>query len=743
VNILARNNRTSMDELLVDETIFSVANGYLGTRGTFAEGYGTKKQYHQTYFNGVYDYYSYHYEENLTGFPQQGQKFVNLLDGTSIEFMIEDVSINLSEMTLKKLERQYDLDKGYTNRVAHYSYHQWDFILTEKRLVSSTHKFVITMDVTIESPNYEGELKVCSYLRPSKRWTTTDNDPRINQSEHAQLLGVQQMVESNTIITKTSTSEIYVASAIVHNRQLQTTALDEQTICASEIVQLSPDTPYHLTKHIIHTSSLYDEQYIEQLEALIQYFSSLSFAELSKTEETQSTLFWHNSGVLFPENQELEALLRYNIYQLNKQGGEDPKHNISAKGLSGEGYEGHYFWDTEIYMIPYFILTNPNKAKQLLLYRYERLNEARQEARNLGYEKGAKIPWRTINGAETSPYYPAGSAQFHINSDVAYALIKYVEATHDISFLVEYGFELLIETARFLVEAVHFHRSHYHLYGVTGPDEYTTVVNDNFYTNVMLQYHFKKVSEWYYKYENELSNVIERLRVTNREILHIQDVSTRIHIPYDEANGIHLQDNDFLEKPRLDLDMIPAENFPLLLHYHPLYLYKHQVCKQADTILAYMLLDHFDRDVISRTFDYYDPITTHDSSLSKCIYSIIAFQLDKLDLAQSYFQRVLETDISNIHKNTKDGLHVANLGGSYLAFVYGLVGLRIHEDHVKLHPRVTNDIKVYSLPFVYRNHHITVTVDEHVTITTTAPIPVDIYGTMVVVDGTYQTRLEK
>lgn len=740
MTLIHREQRTSQQELLVDETIFSIANGYIGTRGSFTEGYGGKFEYHQTYINGVYDYYDYHYEENLTGFPQQGQKFVNVLDGTTIQFFVNEVPLNMATATVVSLKRDYDLTKGTTKREIHYRMGEFDFILTEVRLVSQEYRFVMTIDATLQSPNYTGLIELKSLLKQSKKSTQKTMDPRVHDSTSNHLVVESWIPQKNAAICKTVLSNIYIQSMMVHSIPMTSTVVDNQLVAAKQ-VYITPTEPLHITKHIIHTTSLYDELYQQSGDELYHKFSEFSLNELLKTEEEASTLFWDNSKVEILNNPELNTLLQYSLFQLNRQGGEHYSHNISAKGLSGEGYEGHYFWDTEIYMIPYFTLTNPHKAKNLLLYRYHKMKEAKQEAINLGYQKGIKIPWRTINGMETSPYYPAGSAQFHINSDVSYAIIKYVEATNDLDFLFEYGYELLIETARFLKEAVNYHDGLYHLNSVTGPDEYTTVVDDNFYTNVMLQYHFEKCVQYYKTYHQELSKVVKVLGITQDEIKQYDDISKHINLPYDDSLGIYIQDRNFLNKQKLDIDSIPREKFPLLLHFHPLYLYKHQVLKQADTMLALLLLDRFEEDVVRRSFEFYEPITTHDSSLSKCIYSIIAFQLNRVEAASNYFRRVLETDINDIHNNTKDGLHVANLGGSYLGFVYGLIGLRIHQDHITLYPRVTNEINNYKIQFKYHGNTVGVSVNEHVTITTTGAVSLKIYDKDIEVNGTYQTVL--
>ncbi len=516
--------------------------------------------------------------------------------------------------------------------------------------------------------------------------------------------------------------------------------MDKETLIGTKKHDLNNDNPLHITKFIGHISDLYDD--IDQkVTEINKFIHQKQVDEILEFERKTQTLFWKNSFIKMDNNPYYEELLNYNIFMLNRQGGEHFKHNIAAKGISGEGYEGHTFWDTEIYMLPFFILTNPHKAKNLLMYRYHTLSYAKQEARNLGYRNGVKIPWRTINGMETSPYYPAGSAQFHINSDIAYAVIKYFQATNDIDFLVDYGFEIIVETARFLIDAVNFHDGYYHLNSVTGPDEYSTVVDDNFYTNYMFQYHLKELLNIHKIYNDRLVETVHVLKLTQEELLMFQDVCEKIYLTVNENKFVIAQDKNFFARKKLDLTQIPREKFPLLMHFHPLFLYKHQVLKQADTVLALMLQDYDNLEVLENTFRYYEPITTHDSSLSKCIYSIIAFRLDKMEIATKYLKSVIETDYLNTHGNTKDGLHVANLGGSYLGFISGLVGLHIHEKYISIRPKVIDQLQKYSFHIMYQGKKVQIDVSDVIEVTLNGTINMKIYDETISIENHFVTKL--
>ena len=736
---LIRDNRLKKADLLVDETIFSVANGYLGIRGTFTEGYGTDYEYYQTYLNGFYDYYNYFYEENLTGFPQRGQKFVNLIDGQKMEFIINGNSINISNCKVISLKREYDLSIGMTQRLIHYkTLDNYEFIIKERKIVSSKFKELIAIDMTFESVNYNGGILVKSYLQESIKKEFKSKDPRINESSHKHLEVTEVLTKKGRINSKTVSSNLSMTTSIHHSEKFEYEGFNDK-IVASKTFNIKEGNSINITKFIIYTSSLYDNDYITENNNIKEEVIKYTFNEIRDFQKMYYNDFWDRAYIKIHNNKEIESILNYNLYQINSSGGESSLHNIAAKGLSGEGYEGHYFWDTEIYLVPFFALTNPDKAKKLLMYRYRTLDKARIEAFNLGYNKGVKIPWRTINGDETSPYYPAGSAQFHINSDVSYAIIKYYEVTNDLSFMVNYGFEMLIETARFLFEALDYKEGVYHLNGVTGPDEYTTVVDDNYYTNRMLKYHFKTAYDFYNEFKTNLKVVNDKLQITKSEMEKLLDVSENINLPFNKELNIYEQDASFLNKKILDLRKIPKDNFPLLLNYHPLYLYKHQVLKQADALLAMVLLDFEDESIYRDSFDYYEPITTHDSSLSKCIYSIAAFRLGLVDYGSKYLKEVLETDLLNIHKNTHHGLHVANLGGSYLGIVYGLLGLRIHKGYLSINPKVSEDIKGYELNIMYQGSKINFKIGKILEIESNKEVRINISNKDILINGYYKT----
>jgi alpha,alpha-trehalose phosphorylase len=367
---------------------------------------------------------------------------------------------------------------------------------------------------------------------------------------------------------------------------------------------------------------------------------------------------------------------------------------VPAKGLTGQAYEGHYFWDTEIYLLPFLIYTSPWIAKNLLLFRYRMLPQARARARELGH-RGAMFPWRTINGAEASAYYAAGTAQYHINADIMYALRKYVQATGDDAFLRDYGAEMLVETARLWLDLGFYSPTKdgkFCINAVTGPDEYNTVVNNNAYTNLMarenLRYAAKSVESLRSEHPESFRNLVSKTGLGSDEPQDWMRAADRMFIPYHKELGIIPQDDQFLDGEPWDFANTPSDRYPLLLFYHPLNIYRKQVIKQADVVLAMFLLgDAFTTEEKKRNFEYYDPLTTGDSSLSSCVEGIVAAQVGNLDKAVQYGMAALLMDLADVGGNVKDGCHIASMGGTWMMMVYGLAGMRDNDGHLAFWPR--------------------------------------------------------
>ncbi|MBD0322173.1 MAG: glycoside hydrolase family 65 protein, partial [Aldersonia sp.] len=394
-------------------------------------------------------------------------------------------------------------------------------------------------------------------------------------------------------------------------------------------------------------------------------------------------VFWERSDVEIGGDAELQRAVRFNLFQLLQATARAETLGTPAKGVTGRGYEGHYFWDSEVYVLPLLAYTQPRIARNLLRFRHSMLPRARERAHELNH-RGATFPWRTINGEEASAYYQAGTAQYHINADIAYALNQYVHLTGDVELLYRHGVELLVETARMWASLGFFSDrldGEFVIHAVTGPDEYSTVVDNNLFTNLMAAENLRSAADAVAALRSHdthlYSRLVARTGLTPEEPERWRRAAQKMHIPYDARAGVHAQDDGFLDQQLWDFAATPPEKYPLLLSHHPLVIYRHQVIKQADVVLATVLLpEEFTVEERRRIFEYYDALTTGDSSLSECIQAIAAADAEKYRTAEEYLVDALAVDLADTAGNVRDGLHLASAAGTWMAVVYGFGGYR-------------------------------------------------------------------
>lgn len=690
--------RLNREGLAGEEALFHTANGYLGVRGCFEEGYPPALlTVRGTYINGFYDDADIAYGEKLYGFPTTRQTIINLPDAQTIVLMINGERFDPFLGELLEYERTLDMRRGVTERrMLWRASAGYTFRVTARRMVSFCMKELFLIEYDVESLDYAGPIRLHSTLNGDVQNYSNADDPRVASGAGRHIL-VEHVDASDGILRmecRTSRSGLKLACQVKHILQGEGEleyGCGEQSAWADVNAQIQPGGRIRLNKLCVFSDSLRYEDPSAHAAAMLGRAVRLGPAHWYREQETYLHAFWENARVLIEGDETVQGYMDFNLYQLLQSASRDGVGNVPAKGLSGEGYEGHYFWDTEIYVFPFFLLTDPALSKSLLDYRYGILPQARAHARLLGHETGALYPWRTIAGTECSSYYPSGSAQYHINADVAHSFIQYYLATGDIGYMAEKGAEVLIETARLWLDAGHFENERFLIDCVTGPDEYTCLVNNNYYTNAGARENLRWAANICeaLRQENLFERVRARTGISLEEERRFAEAAEAMYLPYDEGLGILMQDDSFLHKKRLDLSAIPKEKFPLLLHYHPLFIYRHQVCKQPDAVLAlYLFGDGVETEDARRTYAYYEAVTTHDSSLSKCIFSIMAARLGDSEKAYEYFSETASADLNDAHANTRDGLHVANVGGAYLAVTSGFCGLSIRPEGLCLNPRL-------------------------------------------------------
>lgn len=710
------------EELLLQETLFHNANGYLGVRGNFEEGYAEGyRSVRGTYLNGFYDTAGMKQAEKLYGLVEEKQMMPNVADTQKVQVVVDGERFSLFEGTVLKKDRALLLDEGVTVRdVVWRSPKGREIQIKIKRMASFEVLPLFLTEYEVTPLNFNGAVMIISGHNGVVKNFCDPADPRVSAEAQQHLYVTEQKCEGDMtyVAARTVHTDLEVCSGTTHvvemDGEVEVTAAPSETENRIKIcVEGSAGNTFHLYKYAVFCDSLRYENPKESVLTILKQVKEKGADALYEAQREYVQRFWKNSCLEIAGDEDLNLAVHYNMYQLLQSAGKDRYANIAAKGLSGEGYEGHYFWDTEMYLQPFFILTNREIARNLIRNRYGMLKESKENARLLGHKKGALYSWRTINGKECSGYFPAGTAQYHISGDVAYSSIAYYLATKDWAFMEECGAEIVIETARLWLDVGNVWNGKFCIQDVTGPDEYTCIVNNNYYTNALAQYNLK----WAAKFGKKLLQCNEKqAKKIGLDVVELEEfewAAEHMYLPYDEKLGINPQDDSFLQKKIWYAADVREEEKPLLLHYHPLHLYRHQICKQADTVLAHFLFEDIEpREVIERTFAYYEKITTHDSSLSTCIFSIVASFLGLEEKAFAYFGESAKIDLFNTHKNTKDGIHTANMGGTYMAVIYGFAGLRIKESGLYLNPVLPEKWTGYRFRILYEDARIEVAVSK-------------------------------
>lgn len=708
------------DELMLNETVFHNANGYIGIRSNFEEGYPEGYDtIRGSYINGFYDFAEMKQAERLCGLVEEKQTMLNVVDTQGICLYVGGERFSMFEGEVLASRRYLDMQKGYTVReVTWRSPNGYTVKVRAKRMTSFELLTLFTDEYTVESVDYDGVIQLKSLHKGNVSNYFNPDDPRVAGESFEHLIPAEQEIEKETsyLLTDTSCSHLRMCTAVSHTISKaveKETQTEGHSVSVTYRTRLTLGEKLKLVKYTVFADSIRVKNPKEAAKNDMEQALGKPIEYWYGRQEQYLKHFWGQSALEINGDDDLSLAVRYNLYQLIQSVGKDEYSNIAAKGLSGEGYEGHYFWDTEMYMQPFFTLTNPEISRSLIAYRYNTMEAARENAKILGHKKGVLYPWRTIMGKECSGYYPSGTAQYHINGDIAYSIVSYYLATGDLDFVAEKGAEIVLETARLWMEVGNFREDRFVINVVTGPDEYTCMVNNNYFTNVCAQYnlHWAVRFTELLKEAGKFDTLSEKIHLEPEELEGFARAEKSMYLPYDGKLGINPQDDSFLSRPVWDIAATPKNKFPLLLHYHPLMLYRYQVCKQADTVLAHFIFEDAQSiETIRRSFEYYEKVTTHDSSLSTCIFSIIASKLGMGKKAYDYFGDSAKLDLFNTHNNTKDGIHTANMGGNYLAIVYGFGGLRLKENGFYLAPSLPEQWSGYHFKINYRGSHISVDV---------------------------------
>jgi alpha,alpha-trehalose phosphorylase len=721
------------DDLGVTETLFAVANGYLGMRGNPEEGRDAYE--HGTFINGFHETWDIRHAESAFGFARTGQTIVNVPDSKLMKVYVDDEPLTLGTADLEHYERSLDFRDGVLRRSLVWRTPSGKRVRIEStRMVSMTqrHLAVMTLEVTMLSG--DAPIVISSQLLNRQDGKDEYHDSAHAMGEHIDPRKASSFTERVLVpqLHYARADRMMLGYRCAKSRMTIAVGADHRIDAPDEVETILREDE-DLTKMIFRVEAR--EGNTIRLEKRVAYHTSRGVPVRELADRCDRTLdraevhgvayylaqqqewyarFWEASDVRI-ENDWLQQAIRFNLFSIAQASARADQQGVPAKGVTGSGYEGHYFWDSEIYVAPFLSYTQPDTARNLMHFRSRMLPAARHRAREMA-QAGALFPWRTISGEEASAYYAAGTAQVHIDADIAYALAQYVAATNDRGFLVRDGIDILVETSRMWAE-LGFWRSNgtptFHIHGVTGPDEYTTVVNNNLFTNVMARYNLEQaaaaVEQIRDEHPTDYAALVTRLGLTDDEVAEWRACAAGMTIPFDEGLGIHPQDDFFLDREVWDLSQTPDELRPLMLHYHPLVIYRFQVLKQADVVLALFLQgDRFTSEQKRADFEYYDPITTGDSTLSAVVQSIIAAEVGYHEVAMDYFLQALYVDLKNLHGNTVDGLHVASTGGVWSALTFGFGGMRDRGGRLSFDPRLPVSWPSLRFPVTWRGSRLLV-----------------------------------
>jgi alpha,alpha-trehalose phosphorylase len=675
------------------ESVFALSNGHIGWRGNLDEGepHGLPG----SYLNGLYEARPLPYAEAQYGLPESGQTIINITNGKLIRLFVDDEPFDVRYGNVSSHQRRLDFRAGVlTRQVEWVSPAGARARISSTRLVSFTQRSVAAISYEVEPLDGQRRIAVQSELLANEQLPAPNGDPREAAVLQHALQSEHTMAQDATVLAvhKTARSGLRVGAAMDHLVDAPSSVLVEShahanggMVTASAVLEAGQRLK--MIKFVGYAWSA--ERTVDAISA--QIIAGLTGAKQSGWDgllaEQRAYLddFWDRADVAIDGDEEVQQAVRFALFHVLQAGARAENRAIPAKGLTGPGYDGHAFWDTEAFVLPMITVTAPQAAASALRWRHSTLPTAMRRAEQLGF-KGAAFPWRTITGEECSGYWPAGIAAFHINADIADAAARYVELTGDQQFEQHEGMDLLTHTARLWRSLGHHDPpGQFHIDGVTGPDEYSAVADNNIYTNLMAQQNLVAAADAAEKYPDRASE----LGISPEESAAWRDAANAMVIPYDKALGVHSQAEGFTRHQVWDFEHTPADEYPLMLSHPYVDLYRKQVVKQADLVLAMQMRgDAFTAEQKSRNFDYYEALTVRDSSLSACTQAVMAAEVGQLDLAFDYLGEAALMDLLDLEHNTRDGVHIASLAGSWIALVAGFGGLRHQASTVTFRPRL-------------------------------------------------------
>lgn len=715
----------------LQESLTSIGNGYMGMRGNFEESY-SGDSHRGTYIAGIWfpDKTRVGWWKN--GYPLYFGKVINALNFIAIDIDIDGIRVDLNNDEINDFYLELDMYTGILSRQFTLIRGAKEITFHFKRFLSLKTKELCAIEMNITA-NQQTDITVNSIL---------DGNVFNEDSNYDDTFWQPIFSAPNQLVLKTKENnfgvEQFTVAAVMTNNVNQLTRQDhhvsEMKVSETFSGQLAANQTVTLEKRVVITTTrdYAEENLISTAQDISSNIDTKSYVEIEQEHSALWAKRWEMADVVIEGDVEAQQGIRFNLFQLfSTYYGEDERLNIGPKGFTGEKYGGATYWDTEAYAVPlYLALTDSNVTKSLLKYRHNQLNGAFHNAKQQGL-KGALYPMVTFTGVECHNEWEITFEEIHRNGAIAYAIYKYASYTGDTHYLENEGLDVLTAISRFWADRVHYSKRQqkYMIHGVTGPNEYENNVNNNWYTNTLAVWVLKYTSETLSRFPHRQNE----LAVSADELSKWQDIMTHMYLPYDEEHGVFVQHDTFLDKDLMPVSALAKQDRPLNQKWSWDKILRSCFIKQADVLQGiYFFGDRFSLEEKRRNFEFYEPMTVHESSLSPCVHSILAAELKKTDVAVAMYQRTARLDLDNYNNDTEDGLHITSMTGSWLAIVEGFAGMRTH-DGLAFSPFLPENWQGYQFRINYRERLINVSVsgqETKLTLLSGAPLSITVYGTV-------------
>ncbi len=709
------------ENALVTESLFSTGNGFMGIRGNFEEGYGGETL-PGSYFAGIYypDKTRVGWWKN--GYPEYFAKVLNSVNWIECKISANGESLDFNSAKISDYLRVLDLQKGILTRSFTWQTKSGKLDLWFSRFCSFSQPNLGVIELTITSNSFQGEIAIQSGLDFDVRNQDSNYDEVFWEPVGSHINKYEMSVCART--KKTNFVVVSAADVELKDWNCDTQFIRNKQYAGCQLTgKLSPKQKICLIKRVANQSSFYvnPQEVQSQAIALLHEFKAQSVQQLKELHVQAWERKWQEVDIQIEGDVSAQQGIRYNIFQLlQTYRGDDPRLNIGPKGFTGEKYGGSTYWDTEAYCLPfYYHSCGKTIARQLLLYRYNHLEKAIENAEKLGFDGGAALyPMVTMNGEECHNEWEITFEEIHRNGAIVYAIFFYLNATGDKEYVYTYGLPVIISIARFWYQRMNYsqEKKKYVILGVTGPNEYENNVNNNWYTNYMakwcLQFALDQLSELKTHSEIKYQTFLSEWNLGDEMDQWIK-VIPEIYLPLDSTREVFLQQDGFLDKELKTVSQIPESQIPLNQNWSWDRILRSCYIKQADVLQGlFFFPDHFSKSEIKRNFEFYEPMTVHESSLSPCVHSILAARLGDMKKSYELYLKTSRLDLDNYNQDTEDGLHITSMAGTWMSIVYGFAGLQIRNQDLYLYPQLPPEWKKLTFTILYHEVPIRVWLTE-------------------------------